>query len=318
LKSAKEERMTEPTGGGGSDNQAALREELKSVRDSIQKLEDALLQLDDKSQKYADVKQRLERTEAEAHRIGELILKVAEVDLQKEQEKTKQAEAQSKRYKLVPESIPRVKASVYLFLDTDSSPIGVAFFISPRRAITCEHNLKGYAETEDMQVTSQYSNVKLTIQDSKGTDVLVRVISFDAEKDYAILEPIDPTFSSEYLEITEVGDETEVEYFTLVTYQVTLAKELKCDKFKLSIAFHTASVYQVTDNHFIYEAQTFSGDSGGAIILSSNGKVLGMPLQTENEKKPKRRKSWMIFYLLFRLLFVQRVLQVWWRYVWTN
>lgn len=44
-----------------------------------------------------------------------------------------------------------------------------------------------------------------------------------------------------------------------------------------------AHVYRKSQNHIVYFSHLFSGDSGGAIIFSKSGEVIGLHLETVNQ-----------------------------------
>ncbi len=63
------------------------------------------------------------------------------------------------------------------------------------------------------------------------------------------------------------------------------------DKIDESFACIPAQLLKVTASHCAYQCSLFSGDSGGAVILSSDGSLLCIHLETINEANEKLRKG---------------------------
>jgi len=126
---------------------------------------------------------------------------------------------------------------------------------------------------------------------AKGREVITHVIQCNEKFDLAILEPEDSSILSQFLILESVSQHVSIEEFTLATLHVGLSKEHREDglEFEVGIAYHNASVLRTTPHHLSYEAMSFDGDSGGALVLRRNGHVVGMHLSTVNRARELKR-----------------------------
>ena len=86
--------------------------------------------------------------------------------------------------------------------------------------------------------------------------------------DLAILKT--ETIHPHYLSIFSLDAKNmRVKDFALASYSIeysqVLGKEFLADKF----AVMPVTIYKATNNHVVYSAKAFSGDSGGAVVCSS-------------------------------------------------
>ncbi|KAH9262980.1 hypothetical protein BASA82_000003 [Batrachochytrium salamandrivorans] len=134
---------------------------------------------------------------------------------------------------------------------------GVAFFIQPNRALTVKHNIPGCCVGSSLQLVREHVTVK------------VHVVSFDEKYDYAVLVPDDPNFTSLYLTIAAVPPLYENPECTLLTWFVGMGNELQDLNFAASFTMHhEVRLLKMSPHRVVFNAFTFDGDSGGALILS--------------------------------------------------
>ncbi|KAH9256146.1 hypothetical protein BASA81_005934 [Batrachochytrium salamandrivorans] len=157
---------------------------------------------------------------------------------------------------------------------------GVAFFIQPNRALTVKHNIPGCCVGSSLQLVREHVTVK------------VHVVSFDEKYDYAVLVPDDPNFISLYLTIAAVPPLYENPECTLLTWFVGMGNELQDLNFAASFTMHhEVRLLKMSPHRVVFNAFTFDGDSGGALILSETCEVIGMHAETVNRAHELKRQK---------------------------
>ncbi|KAH9261655.1 hypothetical protein BASA81_000311 [Batrachochytrium salamandrivorans] len=157
---------------------------------------------------------------------------------------------------------------------------GVAFFIQPNRALTVKHNIPGCCVGSSLQLVREHVTVK------------VHVVSFDEKYDYAVLVPDDPNFTSLYLTIAAVPPLYENPECTLLTWFVGMGNELQDLNFAASFTMHhEVRLLKMSPHRVVFNAFTFDGDSGGALILSETCEVIGMHAETVNRAHELKRQK---------------------------
>jgi len=183
-------------------------------------------------------------------------------------------------YCLPPKEMLRIKASVYV-LFRDGVPAGVAFFLSPRKALTCYRCCTN--EGDGGRRTQRRAWPQLAIQastDNTGPRIAVRVVHHHAKLDFAVLEPVSEFVAPAHLRVAPM-DAHEEDRFVLLTVNIGSAEECPEDFFR-GFTKRPATVAKLSNRHMLVDARSFDGDSGGAILLARTGEAVGMHLSTVN------------------------------------
>jgi V8-like Glu-specific endopeptidase len=167
-----------------------------------------------------------------------------------------------------------VSAAVCLLSVTESfHPIGVCFFVSKHRAVTCCHNVT-------------LKRLRSFVWCRSNSDVLrLRLVFKSNDDDYAILD-LEQGDAPAFLEPTDDKPEIGAQ-FILASYSIGIMEHIK-DEFKLSISVSSAQINKVSANHVVYQAPTYAGDSGSALVLLG-GKVFGIHLASVNQANERLR-----------------------------
>lgn len=70
----------------------------------------------------------------------------------------------------------------------------------------------------------------------------------------------------------------------LVTCNIAMAKAVP-HATSVGVAWFQAVVSKLHNRHFMYVADTFDGDSGGAIVIARTGEVIGLHQELVNRRK---------------------------------
>ena len=167
---------------------------------------------------------------------------------------------------------------MYGVLGDNKDVVGVAFFVTPRYALTVCHNIFGCK-----------TGTSVTLQNSENHSVATRVTHCDRTHDLAVLEPQDSGFRSEFLVTEQIGRNVAIEEFTLVTFGLSLEHLEGGVEFDPGVVYHVASILKTTAHHISYESSSFDGDSSGALVLRKNGHVVGMHISTVNRARELKR-----------------------------
>jgi hypothetical protein len=107
----------------------------------------------------------------------------------------------------------------------------------------------------------------------RGTDFIIFAIQGEDAPKYLAPAPGD----------LEPGDEC-----ILVAYQLGIHDELEELGKEPSVGVFQGAITKAHERHFVYSAQSFAGDSGGAIILRG-GQAIGMHIMTVNQARELQR-----------------------------
>jgi len=173
----------------------------------------------------------------------------------------------------------KIDCAVYGVLEDDDG-IGTAFFFQPRRALTVKHNIP------DCVVGSI-----ATLISYQGEKTKVKVVNCGDGLDYAVLEPVDLTFHSQFLEIAPIPKTARYDMYGVVTFHIGMDKQTKDLGLGVGVVYNFAKVQIVKNHHLTYSSATFEGDSGGAIVLRDNGKVIAMHTETVNQARELKRQK---------------------------
>jgi len=152
---------------------------------------------------------------------------------------------------------------------------GVAFFISPTRALTVAHNLR--------ISSGRHQRVATCVRCSDGARLSFDVTHCDTALDFAVLELRQGQPPSQHFLTVprEIGVSAGERGVFLVTCNFRMAAEAP-DVASLGVAWHHARVVKLHTHNFLYDSPPFDGDSGGAIVVARTGAVIGLHKELVN------------------------------------
>lgn len=164
----------------------------------------------------------------------------------------------------------------------DGKPVGVGFCVGNKnKAITAWQNLPANARVGDCVVGFPGS------QDTRNSlDLEVAYVS--PQLNLAVLEIKHSTFTHQSLQIHTTTPMPGTECM-LASFQFSLT-ELFPDETSHSVGIFRGIVVKLHPHHLCYDCPSFSGDSGGAVILS-NGGIIGMHIETVNQARERLRQA---------------------------
>jgi hypothetical protein len=173
--------------------------------------------------------------------------------------------------------------SVFLIFDNDSSgyhPVGAGFFVSHHVAITACHNLQN--PTVGLIIKGKFGEV----QDSVTQDLAFTVARFDEQIDYCLLWETSAIEHGHLVLSSEVPHQ--MDQCVLAAFQIPLTEEL-LGVFESGhqVGFMPGRVTKIGRRHFLFDGSSFSGDSGGAVILALSQQVVGIHLETVNQARER-------------------------------
>jgi hypothetical protein len=177
----------------------------------------------------------------------------------------------------------RVLKSTVKILDSELKGVGVGFFISPNRIITCAHNFPSFE--------SQESTAKsYTCENFKSELIVLKLLRFMAEEPYDIVVFSTDEESPDYLQIASPDKNSQS--IAITSFRIGLAKAAKNSKIIAEqYVVLQGTLTDVSSSHIVYTSNLFSGDSGAAVISHKNGEVIAMHLETINEANEKLEDS---------------------------
>lgn len=179
-------------------------------------------------------------------------------------------------------------------------PIAVAFFVSPTRAVTALHTLTVH-DGEPGDVVKL--RAVLLRSPSIERSVSMRVVHVDVRLDYAVMVPMDPSFlAAAHLTVCSDAEVVRTKPLVLLTLRVKLAEKERAvaavdggdPMAGISFTLNTTQcMSSLFPDRFEYTAQAFAGDSGGAVVVSRSGEVVGLHVEIVNttEHPQKRAKA---------------------------
>ena len=179
------------------------------------------------------------------------------------------------RYDIPPRIRKVIEGSILAVRRRGTEIGGVAFFVSPTRALTVAHNLS--------LPNDRHQHVVTCVRTSDGVRLVFDVLHCDASLDFAVLElhvgyPASPHFLRVSRSITQAaGDKGTF----LVTCNIRMAAEAP-DVTSLGVAWHHARIVKLHLHNLLYDSPPFDGDSGGAIVVARSGEVIGLHRELVN------------------------------------
>lgn len=179
------------------------------------------------------------------------------------------------RYDIPPSRRQTIEGSILTVMRSSGAgagakaePAGVAFFVSGTCALTAWHTLT--LKRGRKQVTCVRASDRKTFE--------FDVVASDDALDIAVLRlrPDQPA-STAFLTVPAHGAPPPAgdKGTFLVTCNIAMADEAP-DVNSVGIAWHSARIVRYHGRHFMYDAQAFNGDSGGAIVVARTGEVIGL------------------------------------------
>lgn len=179
-----------------------------------------------------------------------------------------------------------VRNSSVKICSLNDEPCGVGFFVSENVIVTAAHNLNSYKQVHS---DTGEKIVKAFIYESSDVMIAVNLVltTWHADYDLAVLK-----YDSNHSEFLRINSDCDISLgenrLAITTFSITMDSILKEDVNIRNISLDTfavmsAELFMIKKNHFVYRSNCFSGDSGGAIIFSNSGKVVGLHLETVNE-----------------------------------
>ncbi|KAH9249041.1 hypothetical protein BASA81_013253 [Batrachochytrium salamandrivorans] len=176
------------------------------------------------------------------------------------------------------EGNPTLPLSIYAVLDGNAA-IGVSFFVSPTRALTALHNLIPISTTDPLDNSAVFqlaSSLDVTLKREDGSLLKVKVVRCDKRYDYVLLESAVPV--QHFLNVGPAPPAHGLRECFLLTWDIAPG-----------FAVHRALVSRISNHHIAYDANTFDGDCGGALILKRDFTVIGMHQETVNRARELER-----------------------------
>ena len=172
--------------------------------------------------------------------------------------------------------------SSIVILDSSGQTCGVGFYVTNSRVITALHNLQTYDDAtiiyhgQYTDINERFVQFELKkIRDDADFDIAV----FETERESSLFLSIEPW------EDVNVG----IKKLAITTFNIWSAGRRKEFKGKCAFGVMSGEFYRCSVDYLAYGCNAFSGDSGGVIIFSKTGKVIGMHLFTENQASEKLR-----------------------------
>lgn len=181
---------------------------------------------------------------------------------------------------------------------TTRTPVGVSFFVRPRLAVTAFHVLSEHYSKTIANGATVYLSREAGLPDNwiAGNEETVdgpnliktTLVKFDAKEDWALMELATYTANIIPFEIAKVTEAKEGAC-QMLNFNIHLAG---MDATTLSqITMARADYRNFSSRLLAYTcAAAYSGDSGGAVVVSKTGKVVAMHCELVNGMKVREPK----------------------------
>lgn len=193
---------------------------------------------------------------------------------------------------IAPRHTVNLKLSSVLFMNDSGESIGVGIFVTARRVVSAFHVVKGHFKsiTRANYIYGRYQTTD-AVSANDLTDGLFKVVYHDTKLDLVVFDIVGENDHHTFCPLPQVGSMEGMPLttrFVVTSFTSAMAKQAP-DKIDESFACIPAQLLKVTGNHCAYQCSLFSGDSGGAVILASDGSLLCIHLETVNEANEKLR-----------------------------
>lgn len=190
-------------------------------------------------------------------------------------------------------------ASVNIF-DEKGKSIGVAIFVSSRRIISAYHVFKTHYGFKNRQSAS--FNRSIVVKglvhrpDNKVEAVEFHMIDYAENWDLVVLE-LGKNFvdANYFISLPLVGvnndqgdNDEELGKLALISFTAAHARQAPQEA-NVSFCVCPAVLLNVSKHHLLYSCSLFSGDSGGAVLLSKDGSLRGIHQESVNQASEELR-----------------------------
>ncbi|KAH9260326.1 hypothetical protein BASA81_001496 [Batrachochytrium salamandrivorans] len=183
--------------------------------------------------------------------------------------------------------------------DTSRNPVGVSFFVRPTLAVTAFHVLSTHYSKTIAIGAKVYLSREAGLPDNwitgneetvDGPNLIETTLAkFDKEEDWALLELAKSTENIIPFEIAKAAEAKDGACQMLnFNIHLTSADAASLPQISMSRAdFRNCSAQLLT-----YTCTAYSGDSGGAVVVSKTGKVVAMHCELVSGMKDTERKKY--------------------------
>jgi hypothetical protein len=172
------------------------------------------------------------------------------------------------RYYIPPAQRAAIEGSILAVLGSGVEP-GVAFFVSPTKALTAAHHLQAFG--------SRHLRVVTCVRTSDSARLTFDVLHCDTALGCAVLQLRQGQPPSQhFLTVPRAIGVAEGERdLFLVACNIRMAAGA-LQVASVGIAWHCARLVRLQPHSFLYDSPPFDGDTGGAIVVASTGAVIGL------------------------------------------
>ena len=172
---------------------------------------------------------------------------------------------------------PRCADSVFVLCDADTNhPVGTCFAISPRYLISCQHFMKGRVLKYLIAnvVVKRDGNINFT-----RPPAFVKVVRFNCEMDYAILELQDSNSNLAPIPISLDPVESDTD---LKLFHCPVAAFHDNSNADVGVLTRWVKSGYMTNHHLVCDGGAFRGSSGAPYVLRG-GSAIGIHVESFNE-----------------------------------
>lgn len=181
-------------------------------------------------------------------------------------------------------------SSTNLFCPTRTTAIGVGFFFSSAtKVITALHILdEHYPDVASMLVNGVIHR-RLQSGALVEEEVHFQVLRTHKCFDLAVLE-LHRASADAFLEIPSLNYNFEKTRMAITTFSNSLHEQAP-NEVPRSFCVLSANFVKASPHHIVYTSNLFSGDSGGAILMSHDGVVRALHQETVNQAEERIRRD---------------------------
>jgi S1-C subfamily serine protease len=259
-----------------------VNKQIEAVEAKIAKVEDEIDEVKGQLKLVAQLEDPVLREVRRAELVDEKKqLRVKEHDLRAEKLLLMAKVQPPGRYILAPDAQLRAARSLFVILSTEHEPVGVGFFVERNGlAVTANHVL---ADTDVPRSNSNSPSppclVDVLFYDASGQHTLsghMEVVLRNSYLDVAVLATTQKDDERDFLDLDVSHDSIMGREVVLCAFQIGLDSTMLAD-FGRRLALAKGSIQRIghEGRHFVYDSNTYVGDSGGAVVFE-NGKVIGL------------------------------------------
>jgi hypothetical protein len=180
-------------------------------------------------------------------------------------------------------------------VDIKGRSIGVAIFVSERRAISALHVFTSHYDLK--QKENIHLNRDIAIYgilhrpEEQKENVQFRVVNHNNNSDLVVLELDDAYSDASYslalraVNVNQIwkGNISKIQTKRAVTAFTSAMAIQVPDAVDVSFCVIPVTLIKLTPHHLVYTSSLFSGDSDGALLIASDGSLRGVHQQTINQ-----------------------------------